>query len=86
MNLLILASLYTAFVRPADDVKPWAYWLWENSHVDEKTIREDLADLKECRRRRAAFVFGGHPVPTGVDFCERDPVVLVDDEFGIGEI
>lgn len=59
----------------------------DNSSFNNPSIAaEDLADLKECRRRRAAFAFGGHPVPTGVDFCERDPVVLVDDEFGIGEI
>ena len=38
-------SMYDSFVRPDDASRPWTYWLWENSHVDEKTIREDLADI-----------------------------------------
>ena len=46
MNLLILATLYTAFAHPADSVKPWAYWLWENSHVDRETIVEDVAAIR----------------------------------------
>ena len=37
-------SMYDSFVSPDDASRPWTYWLWENSHVDEKTIREDLAD------------------------------------------
>ena len=38
-------SMYDSFVSPDDASRPWTYWLWENSHVDEKTIREDLADI-----------------------------------------
>lgn len=58
-----------------------------NSTLNNQSVSvEAQAALKEERRRRAAFAFGGHPVPGDMGFCGRDPVMLVDDEFGIGEV
>lgn len=57
-----------------------------NSTLNNQSVTvEAQAALKEDRRRRAAFVFGGHPVPGDMDFCGRDPVILVADEFEIGK-
>lgn len=37
--------MYADFACPPSAARPWTYWLWENSHIDEKTIREEVADI-----------------------------------------
>ncbi|MFO7936650.1 MAG: glycosyl hydrolase [Kiritimatiellia bacterium] len=40
------------FPDPPDSAKPWCYWLWHNSNVDDECIVKDLENIK-------ALGFGG---------------------------
>ena len=42
---LLLANIFLEFANPPRIAAPWSYWLWENSHVDAETIREETADI-----------------------------------------
>ena len=39
MNVVVLlASLWTGFLNPPQESKPWCYYWWINGHVDRETI------------------------------------------------
>ena len=39
-------SLWTAFVTPSAESRPWCYWWWINGHADKETITADLEAMK----------------------------------------
>ena len=46
-SLAVIASLWTAFANPSDEVKPWCYWMWQNSWIDEECVVKDLENIKD---------------------------------------
>lgn len=40
------ADLFEDFRNPPEDSKPWCYWLWQNSNVDEECIVKDLENIR----------------------------------------
>lgn len=51
-SVLLLADLWSQFVRPGQVSKPWTYWFWTNTLTDRETIAEESADI-------AGLGFGG---------------------------
>jgi len=51
-SFALLCSLYATFANPPAAARPWTYYLWENTHVDEALIASDIADM-------AKLGFGG---------------------------
>ena len=41
------AALKAGFAAPADEYRPWCYWMWQNGNVDEETMTADLEAMKE---------------------------------------
>jgi len=44
---ILLASLWTSFLNPPQEAKPWCYYWWINGHVDRETISADLESMKD---------------------------------------
>lgn len=48
MNVVVLlASLWTGFLNPPQESKPWCYYWWINGHVDRETITADLESMRD---------------------------------------
>ena len=45
--ILLAGSLFSGFVNPPEEAKPWCYWWWVNGRVDRPTITADLEAMKK---------------------------------------
>ncbi|MBR4615898.1 MAG: hypothetical protein IKO55_09845, partial [Kiritimatiellae bacterium] len=69
MNALLLAAaLWSGFVNPPREARPWCYWWWVNGNVDRATITADLEAMDRIG-------FGGVLMfdPRGYDKVVRKP-------------
>jgi len=46
-GFVLFAALWTAFLNPPREAKPWCYYWWINGHVDRETITADLESMRD---------------------------------------